>query len=446
MKSFRISRFLKFAAVCVLLAAAGCGEESKETASPQVEAGQQAVAETESVEAEQSEATDGAEAVAEGVAEGVEAEESDSVSEEARAEEMSQTHEEAVESAEAAEEKAKAEQAAESVEEEQVESVSVEESTESTEAAEAEKSVEDSNEPEQAEEKAETVAIMLKFAEGETGTYKVMTETDKSVTWEGPAESKPAAFTGGHTGNKVEMTFDQKIESVNENGNAVALITIKELNYLGRVKDSVALKYDSTDEKDRGKPLGMLVGESYKIELSPSGQFVRVVDATKARSAVMDSTARAILSDDAIKERHSIAALDTGQTKEFSESETWSNLSTFAFGMMGTKVYERTYTLQEINEADGEKTAVAKMTAVPSTAGAEEAHKDAAVNMFSKMFDNKETYEGELKFNATDGDVLKYSENLKSEWMAVDPAAPMDKQPDALKMTAVRAYQIEKLK
>jgi len=291
----------------------------------------------------------------------------------------------------------------------------------------------------------EAVELGLKFHVGDTGTYKVFIEADKSVEWEGPPGSKPTAFSGGHTGNVMEVTFTQTVKSLEAQGNATAEITLKALKYQQKVKDSITMDFDSANEADRGQPLGQILNQSYTVLLAPDGGLVRVLDAAKARAAASDPAAQALLSDSAIEERHSIAALDTGKSRSVAVGQTYSNVRTLNFGMMGAKAYERVYTLKEVQDANGVKVAHVQMDAVPSTQGAQQMASEQTVAFFAKMFDNKESYSGSMQFDVDTGTVRQYTETLKSEWMAVDPAAPPDQQPDALRMTALRSYRIQKL-
>jgi|GEM_PF-262604 len=292
---------------------------------------------------------------------------------------------------------------------------------------------------------AGAVELGLKFRLGDTGTYKVFIEADKSVEWEGPPGSKPPAFSGGHTGNIMEVVFTQTVKGVDAQGNATAEITLKALKYQQKVKDSITVDFDSANEADRGGPLGQILNQSYTILLSSDGRVVRVLDAAKARAAASDPAAQALLSDSAIDERHSIAALDTGKSRSVAVGQAYSNVRTLNFGMMGAKAYERVYTIEKVQDVNGVKLAQVRMEAVPSTQGAQQMASEQTAAFFAKMFDNKETYNGSMEFDVDAGTVRQYTETLSSEWMAVDPAAPPDQQPDALKMTALRNYRIQKL-
>jgi len=312
---------------------------------------------------------------------------------------------------------------------------------------EPQKAVETKIEP---EKKGPAIQVALKFAAGDSTTFKVVTEMEKSVKWEGPLPDKPSAFKGGVTGNRVEVTFAQRIEKVDDKGNAIAQITIKELKYLGKVKDNVVLDFDSSREKDVNSPLFKLVGQSYTIEVSPGGGVLRVVDVNQAQIAAggglsLNKTALTLISADVIKERHTIPGLPAADKNRVRAGDSWSNVKTFSFDMMGARSYEKIYTLKEIKETDNHQIAFAEMKAVPSTEMAEELHKEQAVGLFSKMFDNTEVYTGQLKLDLTAGKIEEYFERLRTEWVMVDPKPEPDKEPAALRMAAARSYSIEKV-
>ena len=300
------------------------------------------------------------------------------------------------------------------------------------------------------EKQGPAVQLALKFAADDLTTYKVITEVEKSVKWEGPLPDKNFAFKGGATGNRVEMTFAQRIQSVNDKGNAVAQITVKGLKYSGKVKDNVVLDFDSSREKDVNNPLCKLIGQSYTIEISPAGQVLRVIEVSPAQAAVEGSssankTALALLATDVIKERHTIPGLPVADKNQLRTGDNWSSIKAFSFDMMGAKSYEKLYTLKEIKEVNNRQIAVAEMKAIPSSEMAEELHKEQATGVFTKMFDNTEAYSGQLKLDLTAGRIEEYFEKLQTEWIMVDPKPEPNKEPAALKMAATRLYSIEKI-
>ena len=282
-------------------------------------------------------------------------------------------------------------------------------------------------------------------------TYKVTTDRERGVIWEGPLKNKPKSFVGGHSGNKIELTFTRQTQSVDDEGSAVVKITIKALKYLAKVRDKIVLDFDSSRQEDKDNPLSKLIGQSYTIELTASGEVSKIIDANDARAAVAGNTrnnARAaqLLSTQAIKEQHSIPALPAVNKKQLIPGKTWSDIKTFSFGPMGSKSFERIYEIKEISETDGRQIVVAQMNAVPSAAKAKEIYKEQSTGLFSTLFDNTETYTGKLWLDLTSGQIEKYIEEFKSDWIAVDPlATKQETEPDMLRMSATRIYRIERI-
>jgi hypothetical protein len=302
----------------------------------------------------------------------------------------------------------------------------------------------------ESEEQRPAVKLALKFTQGDSTTYRVITENDKSVDWVGPDPDKPKGFTGGHTGSKIETTFTQQIQSIDDKGNAVVKITIRQLKYLTTIKNDVVTDFDSSSDIDKDNPLSRLVGQSYTIEMTASGQVSKLIDANDALAAVgsvsaADKTAASLLSLKSIMERHTIPILPDADKNQLRTGEKWSSIESFSFDMMGSKSYEKIYTLEEIKNVDNRRIAIARMQAVPSAEHAKELHKEQSAAFFANFSDNTETYTGELKLDLTNGKIEECREKLTTEWVIVDPNPKDSEQPAALKMAAVRSYSIEKV-
>ena len=302
----------------------------------------------------------------------------------------------------------------------------------------------------ESEEREQAVKLAFKFVPDDSTTYKVITEADNSLTWESTDANKPKGFTGGHTGRKSEITFTQQIQNADDKGNAVANITIKQLKYLLTVKNDITMDFDSSRQQNRQHPLSKLIGQSYTIEMTASGEVSKIIDANDARAVVKgtsaaDKTAANFLSHEAILERHTIPALPAVDKNQLRTGENWSSIKSFSFTMMGSKTYEKIYTLKEIKDMDNRRIAIAQMEAVPSAERAKELHEEQSASFFANMSDNTETYTGELKLDLTNGKIEEYSEKLITEWLIVDPNPKEGQQPAALKMGAVRSYSIEKI-
>jgi len=301
------------------------------------------------------------------------------------------------------------------------------------------------------QEQKPTVKPALKSAPAERITYKVTTDRERGVIWEGPLKNKPKSFTGGHSGNKIEMTFTRQIQSIDAEGSTIVKITIKELKYLAKVRDKIVLDFDSSREKDQDNNLARLIGQSYTIELNASGEVSKIIDVNDARAAIGGSSissARAaqLLSSQEITEQQSIPALPAVKNGQLIPGKTWSDIKTFSFGPMGAKSFERIYEIKEISETQGRQIAVVQMNAVPSAAKAKELYKEQSTGVISSMFDNTETYTGRLTLDLTSGQIEKYTEEFRSDWVAVDPlATKKETEPDMLRMTAARIHSIERI-
>ncbi|MHC4395376.1 MAG: DUF6263 family protein [Planctomycetota bacterium] len=288
------------------------------------------------------------------------------------------------------------------------------------------------------------VTLALKFKRGDLSSYRVVIEMEKSVQFEEPVPDR--------SGSKLEMTYFQRIKNVNDKGNAIAQITIKELKYTSIVTNAPLVRFDSTLEKDMHNPMAKLIGESYTIEITPTGQVAEVTDFLKAQLAIRSSSrpgkaASALVGKEAIKQRHELIALPAAGKNQLNTNDNWSNLKSFSFGMMGSKSFERIYTLKEIKDVDGRQVAIVEMNAIPSAELLKQQHK-AEKDAFSEMADSTETYTGRLKLNLTTGKIEEFTEKLESQWVIINPEAQRrrEEEPDALIMKATHFYNLEKIR
>ena len=294
-----------------------------------------------------------------------------------------------------------------------------------------------------------TGSATLKFNTGDSATYKVTTEAKQFVKWEGTV---PQDFKGGTNHNMVEMTYNQQVQSVDENGNAALKITVDALKYFSMRKNELYMDFDSANVKDPNDPLALLIGQSYTIEMTPSGQITKVLEMANATKAVrrgsrVPRVALRLLRPDTIKQRHSVMFLPDAGKENLAVNDKWSKLRTFSFGKMGAKTYEKVYALKEVADVPEGKIANIEMNAIPSSEMAEELHKQQEGEDVSDKFASTESYGGSLKFNLTNGSIEEYSEELLIEWLAVDSdPKTTTKEPTALKMGVLRTYKLEKIK
>jgi len=298
---------------------------------------------------------------------------------------------------------------------------------------------------------AQTTTLTLKFTPQDLTTYKVVTLTQRGIEFEGSIPEKEDAFKGGRNQEGTEMTFTQQIQSVDDKGNAVAKITIEALKYHSTVKDKLILDFDSLKQEDRRNPLARLIGQSYTIKIAPTGEVTEVIDVKKTQDVVKGNyiaevAASKLFSTDAIKERHGLMVLPVRGKNRLRTGDSWSNIKNFSFGIMGTKSYERIYTLKGLEADNDRQIAIVEMDAIPTAETAERLHEQQAAYELLKMFDNTETYAGQLILDLTAGKIEKCLEKLLSEWVIVDPWAKQDdKEPAVMRMSATRLYRLEKI-
>jgi hypothetical protein len=296
----------------------------------------------------------------------------------------------------------------------------------------------------------QTATLALKFTPQDSTTYRVITEREKSVEFKG-ALAEDRAFEGGSTSSRVDMTFAQEIQSVDNSGNAIAKITIKELKYTSKVKNVPDADFDSSRAQDQRSPLARLIGRNYRIKFSPAGEVIGIVDVRNAQAAIRGrtqahQTALALIKHNVIKERHTVLTLPPVDKNQVRVGDNWSSIRDFSYGMLGSETFERIYTLKELKDINGRRLAVVEMNAIPSAEMAEELYKKQAPVVLPNA-DNTQTYTGQVELDLATGKVEKCFEKMRTEWIIVDRSIkPGDnKEPAAVTMAEVRLYSLERI-
>jgi hypothetical protein len=292
----------------------------------------------------------------------------------------------------------------------------------------------------------EVATIALKFSPGDSTTYKVITELERSIKWEGNVPDEPT-FKGGRNYDRLEMTFVRDIQKVDDKGEAIAKITVKELKSSSISKDGLAFEFDSLKPEDPNHPLAKLIGQSYTIKITPTGRVIEVSNTKKAELAVSEGSAPPrgalrLLHPEVIKERHGTLILPDANKNQLNIGDNWSNNKTFFFGMLGSESYEKVYTLKAIKDQDNRRLAIIEMNAIPSS----KTSKEQVADMF-KSSDNTQIYTGKLELDLTNGKVEKYSEKLQSDWTTIFPSTNQktgQEGPAILTMSEIRFYSLEK--
>ena len=317
---------------------------------------------------------------------------------------------------------------------------------EQTQAPEPEKPVTSRPEMKAGVPKPGAVPVALKFSVGDVTRYKVTTEDEDSVQFSGKWP-KEGDFENKRNNVRVELSYTQSIESLDEAGNAVAKVTIDAIRASYVYRNLPAYDFDNRRETDTKKAMYKLVGKSYTIKLAPTGSFLEIVDVSAVQAAVSGDAADEVadlVTNEAIERRHGLLILPDPNDNMLAAGDTWSTVRSFSFRELGAKIYERIYTLKDIEETNGRKIGVVDMKAIPSAEGAEALHQQGQTPDFSQMADNTEDYYGEMRFDLTSGKVQEYVEKLVSTWTMLDTSTDRD-QPPALVMKAVRVSRVDRV-
>ncbi len=289
--------------------------------------------------------------------------------------------------------------------------------------------------------------VKLRFSPEDAWSYKVSEHWVSSLRFEQPSLDK---LDEKKTGTNVEMEFLQRIESVDEEGNAIARVTIKAVRYHAIVKNDVTFDFDSEREADKGRALSKLIGQSYTIKILPDGG-VEVVDAKKARSAVKggsDGTAaKGLLRKDVIVKRHSILALPDISSGSLGTGDTWTKIKPSHPALKwAPKSLAKTYTLEQITKEKGHRVALITMNGTESTESVEDAPESAGLmGVFGNIFDPAEKYTGRIILDLDTGKVLEYNEKFVGTYTAMDTpkGKNADKGPDVLTMGFTHEISME---
>lgn len=317
--------------------------------------------------------------------------------------------------------------------------------------------------PEKQEPKAATkgpARFALKFTPGDSATYRVTTETERNFKLEGPLPDNVSKQ--GREYHRAELTFNQQIQSINDKGNAIAEITIKSLKYSSYfiIKEKRVIEFDSSRDMDPNNPLAKLIGQNYTIEIAPTSEVVEVSDVNQVRSVVegessVNKKALALLLTEMIKDRHGTIVLPDANENQLRQGDNWRNIKSFPFyfkdknAYLGSKSYEKVYTLKEVKDVNNRQIAIIDMSTIPTSKTAKQVHKEQTARDLSERFDSTGTYTGRLEFDLTSGKIEKYFEKLQLEWLHVDPNPSTgragEEQPAALRLGAIRSYNLERI-
>jgi len=295
--------------------------------------------------------------------------------------------------------------------------------------------------------KPKPAVFELKFSPEQSDTYRLTTKSEMSLDYRGPSLESPK-FKDSRNYNDVQVVFTQQVQDVDQEGFATVKITIEKIRYLSLIKDNLVTDFNSSDPECSDDPMAKLIGKSYTIKISPTGQLVQIIDMKQIQAAVKGRSetlkeAQSLLLMGPLKRRHSMLQLPKAEENLLTVGDSWSKIQSFSFPIIGTKVYERIYTVGKIKTENGHRIATVQMQAIPTVNSSAE-QKSSAVE---KIFDNIETYTGQLKIDLTDGKIQQYQEQMDSKWVIIDRQIQLEAtgEPDSVTMGAMRSYQLERI-
>lgn len=285
--------------------------------------------------------------------------------------------------------------------------------------------------------------LHLAFEPDNVHTYRTLNRVEKKYEFIQPALGKEDIKNAGTV---MDMTYDQEIIEVDEQGNAKARITIREVEYVVTSRSGVEYGFNSADSQYANDPMMGLIGQSYVIVIEPNGT-ARLVSAREAIDALEGQEARRragqLLSTRSVEFRHSINALPPVDQEPLKVGQSWTVQEKSPQGMLSEKQYEKVYTLKEISQQQDREVAMIDLNV---DTGAAPVTGTGQMGVFQNMFDIMETYDGHLKMEVQTGTPLEYAEKIEAVYTAVEPTdQPGEKGPDTLTMGYVKEIFMQKM-
>lgn len=272
-------------------------------------------------------------------------------------------------------------------------------------------------------------------------TCEVVMATTKDFKFEQPALNK---LRQEETTTSVRMLFGQRIDKVDESGNAEATITIRELACRVVKQNEVQIDYDSRRPENVSHPLAKLLGQSYTVRLTVDGK-AEALDVSTVKTADIPGQegrlASRLFAKDEVAKRHEILALpDAGTTLKVGTS--WERTVPSPQGLLSSKNFRKVYKVSDIRSEEGGKIAIIEMNASESAADPDAAGQ-GGMGIFAKMLDNEIQYTGKMTMDLERGKVIQYGETLISSYTAqeMNPKAKPEQGPDTLVIRFIQSIE-----
>lgn len=278
------------------------------------------------------------------------------------------------------------------------------------------------------------------FAPQAAEVYEVTMTTTKDFKFEQPALNK---LRQEETTTSVRMTFEQRIDRVDETGAAEATITIRDLACRVVKQNEVQIDFDSRRQEEKPNPLAKLIGQSYKVRLTPDGK-AEALDVSTVKTADIPGQegrlASRLFAKEEIAKRHEILSLpDAGTPVKVGAS--WERVVPSPQGLLSSKNFRKVYTVSNLEQTEAGKVAVIEMKASESAAAPEAGQ--GSMGIFAKMLDNEIQYTGSTRMDLTSGKILEYGETLVSTYTAqeMNPKAKPEQGPDTLVIRFIQSIE-----
>ncbi|MFH1615731.1 MAG: hypothetical protein ABIG61_11695 [Planctomycetota bacterium] len=258
------------------------------------------------------------------------------------------------------------------------------------------------------------VSLGLIFEPGRVQKYKVVTQTS------GQSKHEKSGAENAEIKSRSDQTtivFQQEILSVESDRSATAKITIEYLKLYRKSPGGVQIDFQSDRQDSQDRLLAGLIGQSYTIHITPSGQ-ASVLDAGRIREIItagpISRLASALLSDEAIAKRHSFP-LPPADKPVVNVGDSWSRIENSPRESFQVKSFEKIYTLEQVDTQQDQRLGIVKMKAILSgqavPGGLEEKLDLSGV-------DDTDEFTGLLVMDLDKGSVKRYYEKLLAEWIA----------------------------
>jgi hypothetical protein len=285
--------------------------------------------------------------------------------------------------------------------------------------------------------------LTLKYEIGQTVTYCLSTEVTRSVEFEGirADNKKLGAFSSAMTGRLYDVTWTQRVQDLDPNGQALLSIKITGLGYKGFRVGELTVDYDSTRAKNAATALADLLGITYHVRLNTKGHVLEVMGVEQALARLDNGkadiqTAKHLISDAVIKTRHTVKALNSAPDQAAKQG-TWTDSEAFSFGKMGSKRFDKTYTCLGVKE----DTPLVEV----SLKGTESPGRNLTRAPVPKMpLASKDQYIGMLVLDTKTGQIKTYHETLAVDWVVEDAVRKNGAEPRKIHMTQRQAFLLER--